>query len=105
MIWTNMGSEGQPDTAAGPVPVSPETAWDPRWPSLPAAAPSIGIEPEVTRAAYAFAARREDILQYIPCYCGCECVGHRSNLDCYVKGRTSDGHPSGTPTRPPDRFV
>ena len=72
---------------------SPDTAWDPSWPPLPnAGQPAAGTIEEV-RAFYAFAAKRPDILQYIPCYCGCEREGHRSNEDCYVRGRTATGTP------------
>jgi hypothetical protein len=35
--------------------------------------------------AYAFALARPDVLQWIPCYCGCDGLGHRSNLDCFFK--------------------
>ncbi|MGH9202867.1 MAG: PCYCGC motif-containing (lipo)protein [Vicinamibacterales bacterium] len=69
------------------------TQWDPSWPPLP----SVDVPPlrpqEVVRAAYAFAGHRAELLQYIPCYCGCERHGHRSNLDCYVKDRTPAGIP------------
>ena len=72
---------------------SPDTAWDSSWPPLPnAGQPAAGTIEEV-RALYAFAAKRSDILQYIPCYCGCEREGHRSNEDCYVRGRTATGPP------------
>ena len=36
-------------------------------------------------SAYAFALRVPHVLSWIPCYCGCEGMGHRSNLDCYFK--------------------
>ncbi len=69
-----------------------DTAWDPAWPPLPGAgAPAKPIE-EV-RAMYAFAARHPEVLQYAPCYCGCESVGHRSVRDCFVKGRDAKGRP------------
>jgi len=54
---------------------SSDAAWDPSWPSLPGSdQPARPIE--VVRAAYAYAARRGDVLQYMPCYCGCERQGH-----------------------------
>ena len=49
-------------------------------------APTVACQPIL-------AARRGELLKYIPCYCGCERVGHRSNHDCYVKGVTPDGRP------------
>lgn len=32
-------------------------------------------------------------LQYIPCYCGCGGVGHRSNADCYLASNPNQGDP------------
>jgi Protein of unknown function with PCYCGC motif len=40
---------------------------------------------------YRYAVAHGDTLQYIPCFCGCEHVGHRSNADCYVAERHPDG--------------
>jgi len=40
--------------------------------------------------AYRYAAAHPEILQYIPCFCGCENVGHRHNGDCYVQERHGD---------------
>jgi hypothetical protein len=69
-----------------------DSAWDSAWPALPGAGePARPLE--TVRAAYAFAARREDIVQYIPCYCGCERQGHHSLHDCFVKAQTPAGAP------------
>ena len=66
------------------------TAWDPSWPELPASvSPTHPIE--FIRAAYAFAARRPDVVRYLPCYCGCEKQGHQSLQFCFVKKRTASG--------------
>jgi hypothetical protein len=47
---------------------------------------------QVVQAVYEFAARKPDVLQYMPCYCGCErSAGHRGNHDCFVKRRAADG--------------
>ena len=71
---------------------SADTAWDSSWPALPhSGEPARPIE--VVRAMYAYAARRPDVLQYMPCYCGCEKQGHRSNRDCFVKSKTAAGLP------------
>lgn len=72
---------------------SSDTKWDSAWPPLPEGRDSPPRPLPDVRAAYAFAARRADILQYIPCYCGCERRGHRSNVDCYIKQRTGSGAP------------
>lgn len=35
--------------------------------------------------AYRFATAHPDLLETVPCYCGCVGLGHRNNLDCYLK--------------------
>lgn len=46
---------------------------------------------EVVRATYEFAARHPEVLQYAPCYCGCQTVGHGGNEDCFIAARHDDG--------------
>lgn len=60
-----------------PIPFSPH-----------AAAPS-----DVLQAVYEFAARRPDVMRYVPCFCGCERNGHQDNEDCFVARRDPDGRP------------
>jgi hypothetical protein len=43
--------------------------------------------------AYRFAVANPELLQQIPCYCGCGVVGHMSNYDCYIAGMNPDGSP------------
>jgi hypothetical protein len=38
-----------------------------------------------TESAYQIALHSPQLLQWMPCYCGCGAMGHRSNLDCYFK--------------------
>jgi len=45
----------------------------------------------VVQAVYDFAARHPEVLQYVPCYCGCETRGHGGNHDCFVRRRAADG--------------
>jgi hypothetical protein len=47
--------------------------------------------PDVVKAAYKFAAEHPEILSYVPCFCGCERMGHRGNEDCFVKARDVNG--------------
>jgi hypothetical protein len=56
------------------------------FPGYPTARP-----PEVVKAAYKFAAEHPEILSYVPCFCGCEHMGHRGNEDCFVKARDVNG--------------
>lgn len=47
--------------------------------------------PAEIRELYAFAARRPDVMHYVPCYCGCGGVGHKSAYDCYIDEVRPDG--------------
>lgn len=47
--------------------------------------------PETVREAYQFAGANPEVLQAIPCYCGCGAMGHTSNYACYV----SEAGPAG----------
>jgi hypothetical protein len=38
-------------------------------------------------AVYRYAAEHGELLQYIPCFCGCGAIGHRHTADCYVAER------------------
>jgi hypothetical protein len=40
-----------------------------------------------TQAAYAYALERPEVIKWLPCYCGCEAIGHKNNLDCFVQPR------------------
>lgn len=47
--------------------------------------------PEVIQAVYRFAAEHPEILRYMPCFCGCNEMGHRSSEACFVKSRSRNG--------------
>jgi hypothetical protein len=47
--------------------------------------------PEI-QEAYRFAAANPKILEQIPCYCGCNSLGHTSNLECYIGEAGFDNH-------------
>jgi len=82
-------SRKAPATAA-PAPMRPAPAG-----ALPPL-PRVSFEPArpmtVVQQVYEFAARHPEVLGYVPCYCGCESVGHKSNHDCFVRSRGADGH-------------
>lgn len=42
-------------------------------------------------SVYRFAIDHAGELEYIPCFCGCKNIGHRSNRDCYIKSFNGDG--------------
>jgi hypothetical protein len=43
-----------------------------------------------TAALYRFARERGDVLQWMPCTCGCAQLGHASNRFCYIKAESGD---------------
>jgi hypothetical protein len=47
--------------------------------------------PVVVQQGYQFAVANSDVLQKIPCYCGCGKMGHKSNYDCYVANTNAPG--------------
>lgn len=47
--------------------------------------------PVTVQQAYQFAVANPDILEDIPCYCGCGAMGHTSNYACYVAGTDTEG--------------
>ncbi len=54
---------------------------------LPANLQSAPVE---VQEAYRFAIANKELLQEIPCFCGCNGIGHASNYACYV---AQDGGP------------
>jgi hypothetical protein len=83
-VWTGRAPQ------EGKVTVAPSGDRLHRVPAgqLPAFAAS---ESSLVQNAYRYAVAQPDALGYIPCYCGCEGIGHRHNGDCYVQARHSDG--------------
>ena len=48
--------------------------------------------PVAVQEAYQFASVNPDVMENIPCYCGCGSVGHESNFDCYVSAVDDKGN-------------
>jgi hypothetical protein len=47
---------------------------------------------EDIRLVYQIAGQSTEILEWIPCYCGCgESAGHKSNLNCFIQEKRKDG--------------
>jgi len=63
----------------GPLPPLPSVNYAPARPMA------------VVQQVYEFAARHPEVLQYVPCYCGCQREGHQGNHDCFVKSRAANG--------------
>jgi hypothetical protein len=47
--------------------------------------------PVSVQEAYQFAAANPDVMENIPCYCGCGNIGHTSNYACYVSQVDANG--------------
>jgi hypothetical protein len=52
---------------------------------------SVKSAPATVQQAYQFAVANPDVMQQVPCYCGCGAMGHTSNYSCYVAGKNDDG--------------
>ncbi len=47
---------------------------------------------ENIRLVYQIAGQSTEILEWMPCYCGCgESAGHKSNLNCFIEEKREDG--------------
>ena len=77
-------------SAVNDTPLTADELSELPMPPLPYAAQMTG-PPELVHQAYVFAAQNPGVLKYVPCYCGCENDGHRSNVDCFVESRASNG--------------
>ena len=67
---------------------APDAAAQAVWNGRPA---YVRSHPQV-ESAYAYALARPDVIAWLPCYCGCVAMDHRSNLDCFFKP-TAPGAP------------
>ncbi|WP_245802017.1 PCYCGC domain-containing protein [Fictibacillus arsenicus] len=49
-------------------------------------------QPENISAIYAAAPKFKEVLESMPCYCGCgDSAGHKNNYDCFVADNKEDG--------------
>jgi len=105
MAPTAMAGQDPTATASAAPPAAPLAATAPSVPvgsmTMPTAeevSATWAARPDYVKAlpaagqeAYAFALARPDVLQWLPCYCGCTGIPHRSNLDCYFQRREVRG--------------
>ena len=75
-------------------PAWPE--WSHEWPRLPETRQRRQQASQDLHGVYAYAATHREVLEKIPCYCGCARDGHRSNLNCFVSSFRQDGTPIWT---------
>jgi len=50
-----------------------------------AARPAFVRQTQRIEMAYAYAFRSWNVIEWMPCYCGCDSLGHGSNLNCFLK--------------------
>lgn len=92
VIVAAAGAGPTAQTGAAPSAVVPTKPAPPgELPPLPSVNYTPARPMPVVRQVYEFAARHPEVLQYVPCYCGCQRVGHRGNHDCFVKSRATNG--------------
>ena len=75
----------KPNSPQGPIPPLGANPTRGIWPS------QYRNAPRQVRDAYAWAAAHENILRFIPCFCGCGADGHKNNFDCFVASRETNG--------------
>lgn len=78
------------DSNVPPIDAAPAAPTDGDMPMVGAdeawtARPAYVRANAATEEAYAFALAHPQIVQWMPCYCGCEAMDHGGNLDCYYK--------------------
>ena len=78
-------ARARPSSPPGPIPPLGANPTRGIWPS------QYRNAPQQVRDAYAWAAAHENILRFIPCFCGCGADGHKNNFDCFVASREMNG--------------
>ena len=93
-----------PPAQASEVPVTAALQFTPPPPAYAGELPPFPTSPypaprplEVSQAVYTFAARHPEVLHYVPCFCGCQNMGHSDNDDCFIKSRAANGRPTWEP--------
>jgi hypothetical protein len=69
---------------------------DPRFleaglPLLPDNLPYAVRPVDYVKTVYTFAAHHAEVLRYVPCFCGCERMGHHANDECFIAKRSATG--------------
>lgn len=79
--------------ATGNLIEHPARISDADIPPLPAVPFAPARPMEVVRAVFVFAAKHPEVLSHVPCFCGCQNMGHQNNDDCFVKQRDAQERP------------
>ena len=81
LVWSVSACGGSAETDSSELKLAPVSA----LPDFAQDAP-----PQV-QEAYRFAMAYPEVLEKIPCYCGCGGMDHQNNLHCYVAEFAPDG--------------
>lgn len=46
--------------------------------------------PDIVKENYLLSYEHSEVLEYMPCFCGCVNRGHKSNFNCFIKQKSSD---------------
>jgi len=87
----NAGQHVHSETATTAPRIAPMKAHTGPLPALPPVPYTPSRPMAIVQQVYEFAARHPEVLQHVPCYCGCERMGHNGNHDCFVKTRMTNG--------------
>jgi hypothetical protein len=63
-----------------------------KTPPLNSAGYALARPESVTRAVYDFVAKHPEVSRFVPCFCGCEHDGHKSNESCFIGARDAAGN-------------
>ncbi len=91
-LWTGavlMARQAAPGRPAAPA-ASSSTAK--KTPPLNMTGYALARPQGITRTVYEFVAQHPEISRFVPCFCGCEADGHRSNEACFVSRRDAAGN-------------
>lgn len=70
---------------------TPITTYEPDVASIASMPDEVQSAPVRVQQAYQFAVANPHILKQLPCYCGCDQMGHTDNYMCYVKAVDANG--------------
>ena len=88
------GAQASTASAPQPIPTAPPKKRPPAgapMPEIDFGEFSPARPADQVRSAHYFAAKYPDVAQYVPCFCGCGRLGHKSNRDCYIKAFNANG--------------
>jgi hypothetical protein len=90
---TTAQTASPPASSPAPIVIGPGDARfiEADLPVLPDNLPYSPRSADIVRQVYAFAAHHGEVLKYVPCFCGCEKMGHQGNDECFIRRRTATG--------------